>query len=99
MMATGLWLENAADAARIHSGLITSHNALRLDRSKNKGDDPYKALLSQGSVAGGFQVVHYSVRWSRTRKTRAILLEGLADNPRKWLGAKLEEALAEFEKL
>ena len=87
MSTTGIWLENAADAARAFPDLIASEAALRKDRSRRSVTFSYKELsyreMSHSST------ITVPAGWKRGQKPQAIFLAGATDDPKQWLTEKL----------
>jgi putative DNA primase/helicase len=93
MSTTGIWLENAADAARAFPTLIVSEAALRKDRSRRSVTFPYNIVpyrrMSHSSPKTTTTTITYRRVGKGAKNAQAIFLAGATDDPKQWLTNKL----------
>ena len=100
MLTGGVWLENAADAARAYPEIVGSAQAVMNDRARRSVSNAYKNLLISKCNTPPLQEPAREVFYRRAaagcKTTRAIFLAGpAAADPRQWLEDRLGP-LAEF---
>lgn len=93
MWTKGVWLENAADAARAFPELIASGGALRESRSSRGVSETPVIRLLTGKTDTPPQTTHTTISYRRAakgaKKARAVFLAGAVDDPEQWLKDKL----------
>ena len=88
MWTTGIWLENAADAARAFPTLIASKAALDMDRSRRRtltfscNKVSYREMLATSSIS-------YRRVGKGTKNAMAVFLPGSVPDREAWLDDKL----------
>ena len=94
MWTKGVWLENAADAARAFPTLIASETALRMDRSRGRSvTNAYNRFSYRELLRSSLKTTTTTITYRRVGKglknARAVFMVGVTDDPKLWLTERL----------
>jgi hypothetical protein len=96
MWTRGVWLENAADAARAFPDLVVSEAALRMARSRRTVTNAYRYTPYREMLRSSSTTISYRRAAAGAKKSTMIVLTGALEEPEVWLISKLG-ALAHFK--